>query len=64
MSMEHWWNGTDRGETRMGYWWNGTDRRETRMGHWWTGTDRGKLTYGRKICPSANFAPQIPNGLT
>jgi hypothetical protein len=23
--MEHWWNGTDRGNG-MEYWWNGTDR--------------------------------------
>jgi len=36
--MEHWWNGTDRGECgmvltgeSMEHWWNGTDRRECGM---------------------------------
>jgi hypothetical protein len=29
ISIEYWWNDTDRGKQNIEYWWNGTDRGNT-----------------------------------
>ena len=55
MSMEHWWNGTDRGNWSAGWktlysfggsWMN--------MEHWWNVTDRGNWSTGRKTLYSVD----------
>jgi hypothetical protein len=42
ISIEYWWNGTDRGKQNIEYWWNGTDRGKQNIEYWWNGTERGK----------------------
>ena len=33
VSMEHWWNDTDRGKLSIEHWWNDTDRGKLSMEH-------------------------------
>jgi hypothetical protein len=42
ISMDQWWNDTDRGKLSKEHWWNDTDRGKQSMGHWWNDTDRVK----------------------
>jgi hypothetical protein len=49
MSLEHWWNDTDRGKLKY-------CERYLSMEHWWNDTDRGNRSTGRDTCPSATLS--------